>query len=325
MAARRLRAVVRPVGLGLLGLGGTLGASAAVGCAVSPGFRRSCQFWGAVAPFIAEHYAVKVRARYVDGSTDEELEQRLSAFHQRTAASCVNVILQLGGIYVKIGQFASTMGAGVLEDAYIQALRPLQDGVPPRPLAEISRIIELSTGKTMSELFEAFEPVPVGAASIAQAHVATLAGGRRAIVKVQYPEVAQLYESDFDNLETVVAFLMPENTALIRGLRKRHIDELDFRTEAAHLREVSANMQAHGFEPRLVRVPRVLDAETLCTQHVLAMEFFEGSSLAASISAEQEALAKALGMESAEELRLALMRRVKYVASRAMVEIAAHT
>jgi predicted unusual protein kinase regulating ubiquinone biosynthesis (AarF/ABC1/UbiB family) len=31
--------------------------------------------------------------------------------------------------------------------------------------------------------------------------------------------------------------------ALIKGLRKRHVDELDFRVEAAHLKEVSANMQ----------------------------------------------------------------------------------
>ena len=43
-----------------------------------------------------------------------------------------------------------------------------------------------------------------------QAHVATLLGGQKCIVKVQYPEVAELYEADFDNLETVVAFLMPQ-------------------------------------------------------------------------------------------------------------------
>lgn len=46
-------------------------------------------------------------------------------------------------------------------------------------------------------------------------------------------------------------------------------------------------MRAHGLEPQLVRVPRVLDAERLCTQHVLCMELFEGVSLAASVKAEQ--------------------------------------
>jgi predicted unusual protein kinase regulating ubiquinone biosynthesis (AarF/ABC1/UbiB family) len=88
----------------------------------------------------------------------------------------VAVILRLGGIYVKIGQFASTMGNGILQDAYVAALRPLQDGVPPRPLSEVSAIIEASVGIPMAELFESFDELPVGAASIAQAHRARLAG-----------------------------------------------------------------------------------------------------------------------------------------------------
>ena len=106
--------------------------------------------------------------------------------------------ITISGIYVKIGQFASTMGAGILEDAYTTALQPLQNGVPPRPLSEIAAIIESDVGLPMATLFQSFEPKPVGAASIAQAHRATLAGsGERVIVKVQYPEVATLYAADF--------------------------------------------------------------------------------------------------------------------------------
>ena len=126
----------------------------------------------------------------------------------------------------------------------------------------------------------------------------------------RYPEVAELYQADFDNLEIVTAWLMPENVTLIKGLRKRHQDELDFRTEAKHLRECRSNMQRRGFEPQLVRVPRVID-DRLCTQHVLAMEFLAGTSLSNAILAEQEAIAQALGMHSAEELRDRLMRSVK--------------
>ena len=43
--------------------------------------------------------------------------------------------------------------------------------------------------------------------------------------------------------------------------------ELDFRNEAANLTECSKNMQARGFEPQLVRIPRVLQTE-LCTKQV---------------------------------------------------------
>ena len=45
-----------------------------------------------------------------------------------------------------------------------------------------------------------------------------------------------LYDADFDNLETVTRFLFPENMQLVRGLRKRHSAELDFRQEEASSR-----------------------------------------------------------------------------------------
>lgn len=157
----------------------------AVAYASSPGFRRSVTFWTTVAPFFGEYQAIKARARWVDGCDEDELNARIDAFHKRTAAKAVDVVLALGGIYVKIGQFASTMGAGILEEAYVQALRPLQDGVPPRSLEEVSGIIEGSVGMSMGEIFSHFEPTPVGAASIAQAHRATLLDGREVVVKVQ--------------------------------------------------------------------------------------------------------------------------------------------
>ena len=114
--------------------------------AVSPGFRRSVCFWSTVAPFVGEYQSIRLRARW-ERWEPSELEAAQQHFHHRSALRAVDVILRLGGIYIKIGQFASTMGAGVLEDAYIQALRPLQDGVPPRSLTEVRRIIEADIGQ----------------------------------------------------------------------------------------------------------------------------------------------------------------------------------
>ncbi|EOD19899.1 hypothetical protein EMIHUDRAFT_444785 [Emiliania huxleyi CCMP1516] len=263
----------------------TRGAFATAGVAgaayaVSPGFRRSVCFWSTVAPFVGEYQSIRLRARW-ERWEPSELEAAQQHFHHRSALRAVDVILRLGGIYIKIGQFASTMGAGVLEDAYIQALRPLQDGVPPRSLTEVSRIIEADIGVPMGELFSSFDPEPVGAASIAQAHRATLLDGREVIVKVQYPEVPTLYEADFDNLEIVTRFLFPENLPLIEGLRKRHQAELDFRQEARNLAEVRANLSARGFEPSRAR----LDAGHSRPLHLdprLPTSAREGASSAAS-------------------------------------------
>ena len=309
--------------------------------AYSPGMRRSVTFWSTVAPFVVEFESIKARAKWWDRCSEEELEARKAAFHQRTAESAVDIILSLGGIYVKLGQLISTIGAGIVEDTYITALRPLQDGVPPRSLAEVSAIVEASVGLPMAEIFESFDAAPVGAASIAQAsmpnsrlvlpttyyllpttcylllttfaqaHRATLLGGQEVIVKVQYPEVAALYDADFSNLEVVTRYLFPENVQFIRGLRRRHQAELDFRTEAANLRELGANMRARGFEPDLVRIPTVPDDRLVC-RHVLAMEYLRGVSLAAAIEAEQADIARALGLGGgADELRALLMARVR--------------
>ena len=43
---------------------------------------------------------------------------------------------------------------------------------------------------------------------------------------VSDPEVARLYEADFDNLEIATRYLFPENLPLLEGLRRRHQSEL---------------------------------------------------------------------------------------------------
>jgi predicted unusual protein kinase regulating ubiquinone biosynthesis (AarF/ABC1/UbiB family) len=156
------------------------------------GFRRTVQFWTSVSPLIAEYKLLEWKCRFLDCSEADRTSQALE-FHKKTAPKIVGVVLRLGGIYIKIGQLLSTVGSGVLDDAYVSALKSLQAGVPPRPLSQISRIIERSVGRRMEDLFTSFEEMPLGAASIAQAHRAILKDGTRVIVKIQYPDVAELY------------------------------------------------------------------------------------------------------------------------------------
>jgi hypothetical protein len=70
-------------------------------------------------------------------------------------------------------------------------------------------------------------------------------------------------------------------------------------------------MQAHGVEPRLVRVPRVRNETGICTQHVLVMEYLRGVSLADAIDREQNAIAQALGGKDANEFRSEMMKRMR--------------
>jgi len=279
------------------------------------GFRRTIQFWRGMAPLVLKYKYVKFRALTIDHCDEEELERRLNLYRETSAPALVDLILRLGGIYVKIGQVMSTIGQGLLPQQYIDALRPLQDGVPPRNYDEISRIVETSTGKTMDELFESFDEKPIGAASVAQVHRATLRPRKEGeepvpiVLKVQYPEVAELFDADLSNMELATKLFAPENLEVAKSMRKRHENELDFRKEAENLRECTRDMQKYGMEPSLVRIPRVV--EDICTQNVLAMEYLEGVSLSDAIQQEQDRVAKAFGKQDGEELKKMLASRMK--------------
>jgi len=57
------------------------------------------------------------------------------------------------------------------------------------------------------------------------------------IVKIQYPEVADFFRKDFNNIELATKLMFPENLEIVKSLRKRHKNELDFRIEADNLQE----------------------------------------------------------------------------------------
>ncbi len=268
-----------------------------------------------MAPLVAKYKYVKFKATKIDHCSPEELEERLNVYRESTAPKLVDLILSLGGIYIKIGQVMSTIGQGILPQQYLDALKPLQNGVPPRKYDEISRIIEKSTGKKMDELFVDFQEKPIGSASVAQVHKATLrpkTDGEKPIpivIKVQYPEVAELFDADLSNLEIATRLFAPENMEVAKALRKRHENELDFTKEAENLRECTSDMQKYGVEPSLVRIPRVVD--DICTQHVLAMEYLEGVSLSDAIKDEQDRVAKALGRKDGDELKKMLASKMR--------------
>jgi hypothetical protein len=290
-------------------------------CGSSPnrllGFRRTVQFWTRVAPLIAEYKYLEWRARRSDLPTDAAWRRR---FHRRTAPRVVRIVLDMRGVYVKIGQVLSSVGHAILPDEYVEALRPLQDGIPPRPFDEIRRIVEASTGRKLSEAFSEFDPVPLGSASIAQAHKARLvvratgegvneeegdnaASGDLVVVKVQYPDVGLQFRADLDNLERATRLLAPGQLPVIRSIRSRHEAELDFRREASHLIECRDNLARHfpdrgernRRQPLLgVTIPRVRNETGLCTRNVLVMDHLEGTPLSIVLEAEQARMAAAL-------------------------------
>ena len=106
---------------------------------------------------------------------------------------------RLGPIFVKFGQVLSTR-RDLLPLDVADELALLQDRVPPFPGAQAVLMIERAFGKRLTDIFSAFDTVPVASASIAQVHFATLKSGREVAVKVLRPGMLEVIDHDLNLL-----------------------------------------------------------------------------------------------------------------------------
>ena len=93
-------------------------------------------------------------------------EPNWDSLHDIYAPRVLELAIKLRGLYVKLGQQASTMP--VVPKQFRDKLEMLQKGVPPKPTGEVRAIIEKSLGKKFPELFSWFDDNCIGSASVGQ-------------------------------------------------------------------------------------------------------------------------------------------------------------
>jgi predicted unusual protein kinase regulating ubiquinone biosynthesis (AarF/ABC1/UbiB family) len=195
------------------------------------------------------------------------------------ADAIVRQLGQMKGAAMKIGQVLSTIDFDLVpegdREAFKERLAALRDAAPSVPFAQLEKLLRAELGGPVGEVFAAFDPEPIAAASIGQVHRATTRDGRDVAVKVQYPGVAEAVETDLRNMNMLfplVRRLAPglDVKALGAELRERIGDELDYEIEAQNQRLVARVFRGHPH----VRVPAVDTA--LSTRRVLVSEYVEG-------------------------------------------------
>lgn len=217
------------------------------------------------------YITLRERARWIPQSVGPE-DWQLQ--HRRGAARVRDTIETLGGVLIKAGQFGSTRG-DLLPAPYIATLSTLQDDLPPRPWRDIEVAITNELGMHPEEIFIEIDHYPVASASIAQVHRAVLPGGRIVAVKVQYPDIADLVETDLTALEAIVATISRiEPEVRLRPitdyLRETMPLELDFTRELALIEQVATALQARSD----VVIPHPI--QEYSSSRVLVMNFVEG-------------------------------------------------
>src|SRR6266496_5618055 len=152
----------------------------------------------------------------------------------------------------------------------------LQDACPPTSMAALETLYLHDVGHPLSDDFSSFNPNPIGVASLAQVHRATLRNsGRDVAVKIQHPEVARYSAIDIVTTRFIFATIQrwfPEIsiTWLAEEMEISLPQELDFERELTN-----ANITRAHFEkiPRsLLKIPdmiwskkRILVMECLAT------------------------------------------------------------
>jgi ubiquinone biosynthesis protein len=186
----------------------------------------------------------------------------------------------IGPAAIKLGQTLATR-PDLVGEAAAKDLLQLQDKLPPLPFAQIKSVIETALGKPIEQLFASIDPVPVGAASIAQVHKAITPEGKTVAVKVLRPGVAEKFASDIETYEWIAAHAAARGGELGR-LRPREViaifkqwtmRELDFRREASSASELAAAMAS---EPGYF-VPAIDWSRT--GRRVMTLDWIEGVKL----------------------------------------------
>src|SRR6516164_3369504 len=204
---------------------------------------------------------------------------------------------EAGGMFIKLGQVLSTR-ADLLPADVIGELSRLQDHVAPADPAAIEAVLTAELGAPPYNVFASFDPAPVAAASIGQAHLAQLATGEPVIVKVQRPDVRALVERDLDILLRLARALQARAgwarqyavLEMTRGFAAALREELDFGIEARNIAAVASTSR--------VRVPAV--HRQWSTSRVLVMEYLDGVAVRdagpvlAAGGADRPALARGL-------------------------------
>ncbi|MEP0779530.1 AarF/ABC1/UbiB kinase family protein [Microcoleus sp. ZQ-A2] len=235
--------------------------------------RRFVDIWGFFLTLLFGLWLDNKPWSYPGGITDEKRARR-----RRTKAIWIReTFLDLGPTFIKVGQLFSTR-ADLFPSEYVEELSKLQDRVPAFRYEQAEVIIKQDFGKSVTELFCNFEPIPLAAASLGQVHKAQLQSGEEVVVKVQRPGLKKLFTIDLQILKGIARYFQ-NHPDWGRGRDWLGIyeeccrilwEEIDYLSEGRNADTFRRNFRTYDW----VRVPRVYWRYT--SPRVLTLEYVPG-------------------------------------------------
>ena len=236
------------------------------------GLTRALRIWRAVLQLLVWLWWDAQAWTYPGGATPERLQRR----QQRRARWLTQQLLTLGSAFIKLGQLLSAR-PDVLPVSWVEELSHLQDSVPAFSFDTAQALLEQELGDRCAEIID-IEEQPLGAASLAQVHRASLRSGRQVVFKIQRPGLERLFRLDLEVMQQVAALLQKHPqwgvgrdwVSIAQECRRVLLRELDFRLEAEH----AARFRQQFLDDPGIRIPAVV--WELTTRRVLCLDYVPG-------------------------------------------------
>ncbi len=220
--------------------------------------------------------------------------------YRKLGTKIVQNLGKLKGPMMKVAQSISYLPSQ-LPDAIRDEMSKLQHSAQPLSGDAARKIIESEYKQPLTEIFSEWSNEPFAAGSIGQVHKARLKNGDKVAVKLMYPNIAEMVESDMRTIKLITPLTkkMFPYIDLKRILNEYHtmlLQECDYRNEAMNqerFREMFLDYSS-------ILIPRVY--KDLSTSQVLVSEYVEGQSLKEFVrtsSQEERNEASAVIFESA--------------------------
>lgn len=240
----------------------------------------------------------RVRDVFRDGEATREGHERLATDN---AEALVETLGRLKGAAMKFGQ-SLAMAAKHLdlpEDAK-RALAKLHAEAEPVPFPSILATLGEEVDRELDDVFLEIVETPLGTASLAQAHAATLMDGSAVVIKVLHEGVSASVETDLLAVKAIVSSgralgrERAELDAVFAELSERLREELDYLHEAVNIQSFQ---RRYGDDPRF-RIPKLYPS--LCGERVLVMDRLPGVPLDRFLETASAEVRQRAGMSMAE-------------------------
>ena len=236
------------------------------------GLLRALRIWRAVLTLLLLLWWDGQSWTYRGGVTAERRARR----QQQRARWLTAELLSLGSAFIKLGQLLSAR-PDILPAGWVAELAALQDSVPAFSFDQVQTVLERELGPRCAEVID-LDPEPLGAASLAQVHRASLRSGRQVVLKVQRPGLDRLFRLDLEVMQQVAAVLQRNPSwgrgrdwpAMARECRRVLLRELDFRVEAQY----AARFRQQFLDDERIRIPGMV--WELSTRRVLCLDYLPG-------------------------------------------------